>query len=68
MVLISLTPSTFRSCGLITQSCNVLKSVADIGFGLLGVFSTVYIKISPSPVDTGPIEVEILLGRLGTIP
>ncbi|KAG0922600.1 hypothetical protein G6F31_019858 [Rhizopus arrhizus] len=60
MVLPAVTRGGVRSCGRITQSCRVRRSVAVYGVpsGLraLGSASTVYMKISPNPVELGPIS------------
>ena len=54
----TVTPGTVRSCGLITQSWSVRRSVGSIGrpssCTAPGSGSTVYMKISPRPVATGP--------------
>ena len=59
MVLTSMTPGTLRSCGLMIQSWIVRRSVSvkapPPGAFAPSLASTVYMKISPRPVEIGPI-------------
>ena len=60
MVLTSVTPGTVRSCGRITQSWIVRRSIGVYGRAVArlvapGSASTVHMKISPRPVAIGPI-------------